>query len=244
VKGAIITFDGISKSFGTHKVIRNLSLSIHGHEIFGIVGRSGSGKSTLLKMLVGFYPVDSGKILFHGKDITNNSGIIKRVVGLCTQENSFYPELTVQENLWYYGRLYGLSRKMLKERQKELLQLVGIYGSRLILAGNLSGGMKRRLDFAISLLHKPELLILDEPTTGLDPIIERQIWDLIHDLSRRGVSVIVISHMLSFVERYCDTVGFLDKGSIVLQSSPKALRKKYSKDQTFAEIFEKILVKK
>jgi ABC-2 type transport system ATP-binding protein len=239
----IIAFDHISKSFGKKKVITQLTLSIRAREIFGIIGRSGAGKSTLLKMLIGFYPVDSGNILYKGKNITNKTAIIKQVVGFCPQENSFYPELTVLENVWYYGKLYGLSRDEMKKRQQELLKLVDIYGSRHILAGNLSGGMKRRLDFAISLIHHPQLLILDEPTTGLDPITEKQIWDLIKGLSHRGVSIIVISHMLAFVEKYCDTVGFLDAGEIVLQSSPAVLRKKYGVHKTFAEIFEKVLVR-
>jgi ABC-type multidrug transport system ATPase subunit len=242
--GPIIAFDRISKSFGKNMVIKELSLSIRAHEIFGIIGRSGAGKSTLLKMLIGFYPVDSGSIRYQGKEITNKASIMKRVVGFCTQENSFYPELTVLENTWYYGRLYGIPRMELKKRQKELLQLVDIYSSRDILAGDLSGGMKRRLDFAISLIHHPQLLILDEPTTGLDPITEKQIWDLIKGLSKRGVSIIVISHMLAFVEKYCDTIGFLDAGKIVLRSSPEVLRKKYGAKKTFAEVFEKVLERK
>lgn len=239
--GTLITFQDISKSFGTNKVIRNLTLRIHKNEIFGIIGRSGAGKSTLLKMLIGFYPVDSGQILFHGKNITNKSHIIRRVVGFCTQENSFYPELTVRENLSYYGRLYGLSGKELASRSRELLRLVEIHGSTHVLARDLSGGMKRRLDFAISLIHYPEILILDEPTTGLDPVTEKQIWDLIKDLSHKGVSIIVISHMLSFVEKYCDTVGFLSRGQIILTANPEKLRSRYSAKKTFAEIFAHVL---
>ncbi|PIN78596.1 hypothetical protein COV16_05715 [Candidatus Woesearchaeota archaeon CG10_big_fil_rev_8_21_14_0_10_34_8] len=238
--GQLIVFQNISKSFGDNKVIRNLSLSIHEKEVFGIIGRSGSGKSTLLKMLIGFYPVDSGKILFRDNDITNKPNIIKQVVGLCTQENSFYPELKVDENLFYYGKLYGMDTKELRKRQRDLLQLVGIYASRNILAGNLSGGMKRRLDFAISLLHNPEILILDEPTTGLDPITEKDVWELIKSLTKKGVSIIVISHMLSFVQKYCDNIGFLSKGEILLTATPQQLLKRYSSKNNLADIFEHI----
>ncbi len=237
----IITFENISKSFGEKKVIHNLTLSIHSHEIFGIIGRSGAGKSTLLKMLIGFYLVDSGRILFHGKDITNNAAIMKRVIGFCTQENSFYSELTVSENFFYYGKLYGLSTKELKKRQEELLHLVGLSSSTYTVARDLSGGMKRRLDFALSLLHHPELLVLDEPTTGLDPIMEAQIWELIKELSRKGVSIIVISHMLSFVEKYCTTVGFLSKGEIMVTAAPEDLQKQYSHKKTLTEIFAHII---
>ena len=239
-----LVFENISKSFGTKKVIKNLTLSIHHHEIFGIIGKSGAGKSTLLKLLIGFFHVDSGKILFQGKDITNNAAFIKQLVGFCTQENSFYPELTVQENLYYYGRLYGLDNKDLRKREQELLGVVGLGHHKDVVAGDLSGGMKRRLDFAISLVHYPPLLILDEPTTGLDPITEKTIWELIKDLSRQGISIIIISHMLEYVEKYCDTLGFLADGQILLTASPSSLRKKYSHKDTFADIFQHILEEK
>ena len=236
-----LVFENISKSFGSKKVIKNLTLSIHHHEIFCIIGRSGAGKSTLLKLLIGFFHVDSGKILFQGKDITNNATFIKQLVGFCAQENSFYPELTVVENLYYYGRLYGLSGKDLRKREQELLGVVGLAHHKDAVAGNLSGGMKRRLDFAISLVHYPSLLILDEPTTGLDPITEKTIWELIKDLSKQGISIIIISHMLEYVEKYCDTLGFLSDGQILLTATPSSLRKKYAHKDTFADIFQHIL---
>ncbi len=238
---ALIIFDKITKQFGEKKVIDELTLSIHKNEIFGIIGRSGAGKSTLLKMLIGFYKVDTGKILYHGKNITNNTSSMKQIVGFCTQENSFYPELTVEENLNYYGRLYGLNGKELKKRQDELLEIVALNASRFAPANTLSGGMKRRLDFAISLIHYPQLLILDEPTTGLDPITEKAIWDLIKDLSARGICILIISHMLDFVEKYCDTVGFLSAGKIIVTANPAALRRKYPHKQTFAEVFQHVL---
>lgn len=237
----LIIFDKITKQFGEKKVINDLSLSIHKNEIFGIIGRSGAGKSTLLKMLIGFYKVDAGKIIYHGKNITNNTASMKQIVGFCTQENSFYPELTVEENLNYYGRLYGLGTKELKKRQEELLEIVGLTASRFAPASTLSGGMKRRLDFAISLIHYPQLLILDEPTTGLDPITEKAIWDLMKDLSGRGICILIISHMLDFVEKYCDTVGFLSAGKIIITASPTTLRRKYPQKETFAEVFEHVL---
>lgn len=240
----LIAFQAITKRFGDKIVIKDLTLPIHKNEIFGIIGRSGAGKSTLLKMLIGFYTVDQGTILYRGKNITNNAAFMKKIVGYCTQENSFYPELTVHENIEYYGRLYGLGRKELLARQEEVLRLVGLSLSKHAIASTLSGGMKRRLDFAISLLHKPSLLILDEPTTGLDPITEKQIWELIKALSREGISVIVISHMLDYVALYCDTVGFLSKGQIVLAASPSSLKKKYAFLPSFTAIFEHILEEK
>ncbi len=240
----LIAFQTITKRFGDKVVIRDLTLPIHKNEIFGVIGKSGAGKSTLLKMLIGFYSVDQGTILYRGKNITNNSAYMKKLVGYCTQENSFYPELTIHENIEYYGRLYGLSKKDLLAREEEVLSLVGLSLSKHAVATTLSGGMKRRLDFGISLLHQPSLLILDEPTTGLDPITEKQIWELIKKLSKEGISIIVISHMLDYVALYCDTVGFLSKGQIVLTSSPHALKKKYSSLPTFTAIFEHVLEEK
>ncbi len=237
----LIIFDKISKQFGEKKVINDLTLSIHKNEIFGIIGKSGAGKSTLLKMLIGFYKVDAGKIIYHGKNITNNTASMKQIVGFCTQENSFYPELTVEENLNYYGRLYGLDGRELKKRKDELLEIVALNTNKFSPANTLSGGMKRRLDFAISLIHYPQLLILDEPTTGLDPITEKAIWDLIKELSARGICILVISHTLDFVEKYCNTVGFLAAGKIIVTASPAALRRKYPHKETFAEVFQEVL---
>lgn len=237
----LICFENITKKFGKRIVIDHLSLAIHKNEVFGIIGRSGAGKTTLLKLLIGFYEADSGKIFYEGKNITHNLLALKQIVGFCTQENSFYPELTVAENLQYYGRLYGLSSAELKRRIHYLSETVGISSSLDVFARHLSGGMKRRLDFAISLIHQPHLLILDEPTAGLDPITEKKIWGLIKELSCQGISIIVISHMLDFVENYCSVIGFLSEGKIILTSTPKALRKRYSSKQTFAEIFEEVL---
>lgn len=231
-----IVFDAITKKFGRKIVIDDLTLPIHKHEIFGIIGRSGAGKSTLLKMLIGFYPVTSGKILFQGKLLKGSE--IKMHVGFCTQENSFYPELTVHENLSYYGKLYGIPD--FNKREAELLKLMDIASSKNVVALRLSGGMKRRLDFAISLIHKPQLLILDEPTTGLDPITEKAIWDLIKDLSSQGISIIIISHMLEYVGEYCDKIGFLAEGKIVLHTTPQLLKKKYP-GKSFCDIFAEVL---
>lgn len=231
-----ILFDGITKRFGKKTVIDKLTLSIHKNEIFGIIGRSGAGKSTLLKLLIGFYPLTSGKILFQGNVLKGSE--IKMHVGFCTQENSFYPELTVHENLYYYGKLYGIPD--FKKREAELLNLMDIASSRNVVASRLSGGMKRRLDFAISLIHKPQLLILDEPTTGLDPITEKAIWELIKELSSHGISIIIISHMLQYVGEYCDRVGFLADGKIIVHATPASLKKKYP-SKSFADIFAEVL---
>lgn len=215
-KEVLIRFDGISKSFGKKNVLNNISLTIEEGDIFGLLGRSGSGKSTLLKILLGIYKPDSGKIFFRGKDITNDFSYLRKIVGLTTQENSFYEKLTVYENMRYYANLYKIKKKEkdLRSHIDAILDSVQLKGSSDALSEKLSGGMKRRLDFAISIIHEPDLLILDEPTTGLDPILVRQFWEIVQSVSRKGKTIVVISHIMPEIRENCNKIGVLDKGSI------------------------------
>lgn len=208
----LISVDKIKKRFGKTVVIEDLSLDIFKGEVFGLIGRSGCGKSTLLKILIGVYDIDSGKIIYDNKDITKNNKATRRLVGLTTQENSFYEELTIHENMTYYSELYGLKKN--KKEIDDILRSVGLLEKRKMLAGKISGGMKRRLDFAISLLHDPALLILDEPTTGLDPILVRQFWDIVKGIKKKGKTIIVISHIFDELAGNCDRVGIMHQGSI------------------------------
>lgn len=205
----------VSKSFGGKKVLDNLSLELYPGEIVGLVGRSGCGKSTLIKILVGYYTPDGGRILFNGRDVTRHFSKVKEIVGYTTQENSFYEKLTVYENMVYYSNLYNVSFRARKERINYLLKSVELYNSKDILAGNISGGMKRRLDFAISLLHNPKLVILDEPTTGLDPILVENFWKIVTEIVKeQKITVLVSSHLLSEVKEYCDKAAFVSGGRV------------------------------
>lgn len=237
----LISFQGIDKGFGPISVLRNLNMEIKEKEIYGFIGKSGSGKTTLLRVLIGYYSIDSGKIIYKGRDVTKRSAVIRKVVGFCTQENSFYPELTVKENLRYYGRMYDLSSRKLKEQVNHLLDLTDLKAAKNILAKRVSGGMKRRLDFAISLIHDPEILILDEPTTGLDPIIRKNIWNLIEKIKQDGKTIIVTSHLLDYIEKHCDRVGILNNGRIMKAESPAKLSKKHKSAKNFTEVFEEIV---
>ena len=212
----VIEFRGVSKRFGKKTVLDDISLEIRTGELFAIIGRSGSGKSTLMKIFLGIHQPNKGKVFFEGKDITKRPGALKTLVGLTTQENSFYEKLSVYENMMYYGNLFGvnLPRKAMREAILSILKDVELDHELKTLAGNLSGGMKRRLDFAISMIHDPRILILDEPTTGLDPILVEQFWKIIRNVAKSGKTIIVISHIFPELEANCDRACILHKGKI------------------------------
>lgn len=235
-----IEFQDITKTFGNTKVLRSLNLRIEEQDLIGLIGRSGEGKTTLLRTLIGFYKPDSGKIIFKNKEITKNTRILRNAVGFCTQENSFYPELTIEENLHFFGKLYGIKRSTLKTRAEELLKLVELYEKKGKLASEISGGMKRRLDFAIALIHDPEILILDEPTTGLDPIIRQSIWDLIAHINKQGKTIIVSSHLLDFIEDKCKKIAVLKRGDIEMYNM-KMLRQKFPDKRTLTQMFTELI---
>ncbi len=205
----IIKFHNISKSFGEKKVLSSLNLEIEEGEIFGILGPSGSGKSTLIQVLLGTLKPDHGKVFFMDEDITGQPDKLKKIMGLTTQENAFYEKLTVLENMQYYANLYGV-----KPDIRKIASSVKLDSSLNTLASRISGGMKRRLDFAISLLHDPKLLILDEPTTGLDPNLVIQFWEIVRRIRDEGKTVIVISHIFDEIKENCKRAGILYKGDI------------------------------
>ncbi len=212
----VIEFRGVSKRFGKKRVLEDISLAIRQGEILAVIGRSGSGKSTLMKIFLGIYRPDRGRVFYDGQDITGKPGELKTLVGLTTQENSFYDRLTVYENMVYYGNLFGvyLPPKGMKEAIFSILNDVELDREAGSIAGNLSGGMKRRLDFAISMIHDPKVLILDEPTTGLDPILVEQFWSIIRKVAKKGKTIIVISHIFPEIEANCHRACILNKGRI------------------------------
>ncbi|MBT3463490.1 ABC transporter ATP-binding protein [archaeon] len=212
---SIIEISGISKSFGKNKVLNNLDLKINEGEILGLIGKSGCGKSTLMKILLGVYKGDKGNITIDGNKNPQN---IRHYIGYTTQENSFYDKLTIFENMKYYANLYSLGKKQLpnglNEHIDKILDSVGLLKSKDTISARISGGMKRRLDFAISLIHDPKILILDEPTTGLDPILVKGFWNIVKEVSKTGKTVIVSSHIFSEIQSNCTKVGIISKGKI------------------------------
>lgn len=225
-----IKVNSISKSFGNNNILNNINLTIPKGKIFGLVGVSGSGKTTLLKLLVGFYKPSKGSVLFDGKDVQKHNKALRKSFGFASQENCFYSRLNVEENIRYFAQLYGLTNEFIDSRLENVLRLVGLFEARKTLGENLSTGMRRRLDIACSLIHDPNVLILDEPTEDLDPNLRKEVLHMIRAINRDNKTIIMTSHLLGEIENICDVVGVIANGKIAKIGSPEELKKEYSKD--------------
>ncbi|MEK6823372.1 MAG: ABC transporter ATP-binding protein [Nanoarchaeota archaeon] len=207
---ALIEFKDVAKRFGAKTVLDRISFDVKEGECVALLGRSGCGKSTLLKVLLGLYKADSGTITYSGKRIDNVA--LRALTGYTSQENSFYDTLTVHENIHYFA---SRNRVHLGEaKAKALAASVRLDHALGVLGGRLSGGMKRRLDFALSLVHDPALLVLDEPTTGLDPMLVDEFWTLIKAMQKKGKTLLVVTHHLDDVQEHCDRAVILKEGKV------------------------------
>jgi len=237
-----IELKDIKKQFGKHLILNDLNLKVDKDVILGIIGSSGSGKSTILKLLIGFYRPTKGKIYFRGKNIYKDMNEVKKTFGFATEDNSFYRRLTVKENLCYFGSLYNIPSKLIKKRANELMKLVGLEEAENTLGENLSIGMQRRLDIICALIHNPKVLILDEPTEDLDPILRKQLIGVIQKIRRNGTTVILTSHLLHEVGDVCDKIAILHNKRIIEVKSPDELKTEYqtnSLDMVFRAVIER-----
>ena len=238
-----IEFENISKKFNNTLVLDDLSISIPYGEVTGIIGPSGSGKTTMLNLLIGFMKPTKGRILFQSRNIIKDFSNVTTLFGFATQEFSFYGDLTIEENLFYFGTLYKLKKEEIKARTDELLKLLDIDYARKTLARLLSAGMGRRLDIACALIHNPKVLILDEPTQDLDPILRRELVASVRRINKEKETTIVItSHLLGEIDDLCDTIAILYKGKIVKMGTPTQLKQFYGKksiDDVFTFIVQK-----
>ncbi|MBT6821598.1 ABC transporter ATP-binding protein [archaeon] len=256
----ILKIEDAKKGYGTKIVLNGINLNINQGEIFGIIGPSGSGKTTFLKTIIGFVSPDEGDILFRddhllelGKEVQFRSVFkhpkdIKKLFGFSSQLPSFYTKLTVKENLDYMGSLYGLSKDARNTNIETLLKIMELSDSRDTLAKNLSGGMQRRLDIACALVHDPNILILDEPTSDLDPVLSRHIWELLNKINKSGKTIILASHHLSDMESFCTRIGILYEGKLAHVGSIKNMINKLSKSheihiETFPGNYDRIMEK-
>ena len=238
----LIQLQGVTKRFGKNTVFDSIDLDIPEGKITGIIGASGEGKSTMLKMIASFYKPTSGKILYSNKDIFKEIKNIKRLFGFAIEDGSFYEDLTVKENLLYFGRLYHVKKSMLLPRIEGLMHFVSLINAKDVLAKNLSLGMKKRLGIACSLVHKPSVLILDEPTADLDPLLRFQIIKLIKKINYHGTTIVFTTQILNEADEICDKIVILYNEKIIDQTSSSKIKTKYNSsdlDEVFRKIFSK-----
>jgi ABC-2 type transport system ATP-binding protein len=223
--GAAITVDRISKRFGTLQAVNEVSFQVPKGEIFGLLGPNGAGKSTLIRMLTTLVPPTSGTAVVAGHDIIRDPNAVRSNIGVIPQNMTSDPELTCAENLGIHARLYGITGARRRERTTELLEAVGLGDRANAMAATLSGGMRRRLEIARGMVHDPQILFLDEPTTGLDPVSRVSVWEMITHLRvAQGRTLFLTTHYMDEADRLCDRVAIVDRGHIVALDTPVALK--------------------
>jgi ABC-2 type transport system ATP-binding protein len=234
----IIEVRSLVKRFGQFTANDHLDFEVYRGEIFGFLGANGAGKTTAIRILSGLSKPSSGKAIIAGFDASFQSEKIKKAIGYMSQRFSLYDDLTVYENIRLFGGIYGLGRKEIRQRSTELLDRLEIPELKDRRIGSLPLGWKQKLAFSIALLHRPEIVFLDEPTGGVDPITRRQFWEMIYEAGKDGVTVFVTTHYMDEAE-YCDRVCILSEGRVTAMGNPGELKKQYmveSIDDVFYEI--------
>ena len=214
-----IEIRNLTKKFGDFVAVNDISFDVKKGEIFGFLGPNGSGKTTVIRMLIGLLSATSGSGNVLGYDIMKENAEIRKHTGYISQEFSLYDDITVEENLDFYAGIYGVADDQLAQRKREILEMADLVGKEKLITGSLSGGWKQRLALGCAIIHEPEMLFLDEPTGGVDPIARRQFWDIIYSLSQKGVTVFVTTHYMDEAE-HCNTIGFFYYGSVLLMDTP------------------------
>jgi ABC-type multidrug transport system ATPase subunit len=218
-----ISARGLVRQFGNVTAVNDVSFSVARGEIFGFLGPNGSGKTTVIKMLTGLLPLSGGDATVEGLNVRTEAERVRERIGYMSQNFSLYPDLTVTENLTFYGRIYSLTNDRLRSRMEEVVQLNGLAPYLDRLASQLSGGWKQRLALGCAMLHEPKLLFLDEPTAGIDPVARRQLWDLLFELSGHGITFFVTTHYMDEAER-CSHVAYIYYGKLIADGTPDSLR--------------------
>jgi len=224
----MISARGLRKSFGDFEAVRGIDVDIPAGAAFGFLGPNGAGKSSTMRMICCVSPVTAGRLRIFGLDPATHGPEIRARIGVCPQEDTLDTELNVWENLYVYGRYFGLPRKEVRSRIDELLDFVQLTERARAKVDDLSGGMKRRLTIARSLINRPEILILDEPTTGLDPQARHVIWDRLFRLKQQGVTLVLTTHYMDEAEQLTDRLVVMDHGLVVAEGSPLELIRDHS----------------
>jgi ABC-2 type transport system ATP-binding protein len=218
-----IIVDNLCKSFGSFKALDSVSFDVGRGEIMGFLGPNGAGKSTLIRVLCGLLRPTSGRAVVAGIDVTSDPEAVRRRIGYMSQKFSLYNDLSVVENLRFFGGIYGVSRDTIGERIRFAVDMAGLQGRENALVSTLAGGWKQRLALGCAILHKPAILFLDEPTSGVDPGSRRRFWNLIHSLGAEGVSVLVSTHYMDEAE-YCMRIAMIERGRLIALGTPTELK--------------------
>ena len=234
----VIKATKLTKRFGEFVAVDEISFEVHKGEIFGFLGANGAGKTTAMRMLCGLSFPTSGEATVAGFDVFNQPEEIKKNIGYMSQKFSLYEDLTVLENIQFYGGIYGLTNKEIKEKSSELIEKLGLQKHAKKLVGSLPLGWKQKLSFLVAIVHQPKIVFLDEPTGGVDPSMRREFWDLIYDAADKGITIFVTTHYLDEAE-YCNRVTIMVDGKIEALDSPTGLREKFGVT-TIDEVFYKL----
>ncbi len=218
----------LTKRFGHFTAVDHVNFEVKRGEVFGFLGANGAGKSTTIRMLCGLLESSDGTALVDGFDINKQPELVKESIGYMSQKFSLYEDLTVEENVNFYGRVYGMADSTIRERKEWVYEIANLHGREKSITGTLSGGWKQRLALGCAVLHRPGIVFLDEPTSGVDPVMRRKFWELIYDLSSQGVTVLVTTHFLEEAE-YCNDIILINAGKIMAGGSPKELKENHIK---------------
>ena len=221
----MINLNNITISFKTIKALNDVSLAIKEGEFFGLLGPNGAGKTTLMNILIGYLSADSGSVYINGEEVSDNELKFRSELGFVPQSVALYGDLSAEENLKFFGSLYNMDSSVLKKNISEYLNAVGLYERRKDTVKNFSGGMKRRLNLIVALLHRPKVLLCDEPTVGVDPQSRNAIFDFLEKLNKEGLTIVYTTHYMEEAERLCNRVAVIDNGNIIALGTTDELLK-------------------
>ncbi len=216
--------EALTKTFGEFRAVDSVSLEVAKGEVFGFLGPNGSGKTTTIRMLTGSLTPDAGQALVLGEDIATHADRIRRRIGYMSQKFSLFEDLTVEENLRFYSGVYDLDGSTYSERREYVVEMADLRGREKELTGNLSTGLKQRLALGAATMHEPDLLFLDEPTSGVDPVARRKFWDLLYELSGKGVTLFVTTHYMEEASN-CSRLAFMYAGKVIADGTPRGIRR-------------------
>lgn len=235
---SVIHTEGLTRKFGDFVAVNAITFDVKEGEIFGFLGANGAGKTTAMRILCGLLEPTSGKASVAGYDVYRQNEEIKKHIGYMSQKFSLYENLTVRENIQFFGGIYGLTRKELREKTSVLIERLGLNQEADKLVGSLPLGWKQKISFSVAILHRPKVVFLDEPTGGVDPITRRQFWDMIYEAAHEGITVFVTTHYMDEAE-YCDRVSIMVDGTIAALDTPSGLKKQFqaeSMDEVFLQL--------